>query len=143
MEIIFAVEDLKTPEITSGSKPQNSLRSQSNQYDVFISYRRVGGAGAFSMAATMFRASITSSAVRHLILFNPSDFAQLLKILLKAQGLEIFLDVDNLANTGAFDDQLWKHLSATKNVVLVWTKGCMDRFLGDEDVAQQDFVRKE
>jgi hypothetical protein len=67
----------------------------------------------------------------------------LLKILLKAQGLEVFLDVDNLANTGAFDEQLWKHLSATKNVILVWTKGCMDRFLGDEDVAQQDFVRKE
>ena len=81
--------------------------------------------------------------------FNPrilsfvTDFAQLLKILLKAQGLEVFLDVDNLANTGAFDDQLWKHLSATKNVVLVWTKGCMDRFLGAEDVGQQDFVRKE
>jgi hypothetical protein len=71
-----------------------------------------------------------------------ADFAQLLKILLKAQGLEVFLDVDNLANTGAFDDQLWKHLSATKNVVLVWTKGCMGRFLGAEDVAQQDFVRK-
>jgi hypothetical protein len=75
--------------------------------------------------------------------FHFADFAQLLKILLKAQGLEVFLDVDNLANTGAFDDQLWKHLSATKNVVLVWTKGCMDRFLGAEDVAQQDFVRKE
>lgn len=72
-----------------------------------------------------------------------ADFAQLLKILLKAQGLEVFLDVDNLANTGAFDDQLWKHLSATKNVVLVWTKGCMDRFLGEEDIGQQDFVRKE
>jgi hypothetical protein len=28
------------------------------------------------------------------------------------QGLQVFLDVDNLANSGAFDDQLWNHLQA-------------------------------
>ncbi len=52
MEILFAIEDLKAPDVSSGSKPQHALRSQSNQYDVFISYRRVGGAGAFSTFST-------------------------------------------------------------------------------------------
>ncbi len=74
--------------------------------DVFISYRRQGG----------------------------SDFAQLLMVCLKARGLEVFLDVENLGS-GAFDDKLWSSL--------VWTKGCMDRFLNDSDPANEDFVRKE
>lgn len=32
---------------------------------------------------------------------------------------------------------------ASKNVVMVWTKGCMDRFLDGSDTAETDFVRKE
>jgi hypothetical protein len=51
-------------------------------------------------------------------------------------GLEVFLDVDNLGQ-GAFDQQLWKTLGGAKNVVLVWTKGCMDRFLDDNDPTNQ------
>ena len=69
-------------------------------YDAFISYRRVGGA----------------------------DFAQLLKLLLKAEGLNVFLDVENLG-TGDFAAQLVSVLSTCKNVLLVWSRGCMDRFL--------------
>ena len=83
-------------------------------YDVFLSYRRAGGA----------------------------DFAQLLKVELQARGLKVFLDIDNLG-TGKFDDALQLSLGRSKNVVLVWTKGCMDRFftpLGPNDV---DFVREE
>jgi hypothetical protein len=139
MEILFAIEDLKAFETKGASQPQLSSAIRSDKYDVFISYRRVGGAGGYSIIVIFSHLIVFV----HVPLIFFADFAQLLKILLKAQGLEVFLDVDNLANTGAFDDQLWKHLSATKNVVLVWTKGCMDRFLGEEDIGQQDFVRKE
>jgi hypothetical protein len=56
--------------------------------------------------------------------------------------LDVFLDVENLGS-GAFDDALWTQLSSAKNVVCVWTQGCMDRFLKDNDLMQTDFVRKE
>lgn len=36
-----------------------------------------------------------------------------------------------------------RHPQASKNVVMVWTKGCMDRFLDGSDTADTDFVRKE
>ncbi len=32
---------------------------------------------------------------------------------------------------------------ASKNVVMVWTRGCMDRFLDGNDTTETDFVRKE
>ena len=35
------------------------------------------------------------------------------------------------------------YAQASKNVVMVWTKGCMDRFLDGNDAAENDFVRKE
>ena len=80
-------------------------------YDVFLSYRRLGGA----------------------------DFAQLLKLLLKGEGLNVFLDTENLG-TGNFQEQLVTSLRRSKNVVLVWSKGCMDRFLDDADQTTADFV---
>jgi hypothetical protein len=43
---------------------------------------------------------------------------------------------------GAFDQQLWKTLGGAKNVVLLWTKGCMDRFLDDADPTNQGERRK-
>lgn len=43
---------------------------------------------------------------------------------------------------GAFDQQLWKTLGRAKNVILVWTKGCMDRFLDNEDPTNQGLKRK-
>jgi hypothetical protein len=46
--------------------------------------------------------------------------------------LDVFLDVDNLVQ-GAFDQQLWSTMGRAKNVVLVWSKGCMDRFLDGND----------
>jgi hypothetical protein len=70
-------------------------------------------------------------------------------------GLEVFLDVDNLGQVsfllpvgkelvfidwcwqGAFDQQLWKTMGGAKNVLLVWTKGCMDRFLDESDPTNQ------
>jgi hypothetical protein len=38
---------------------------------------------------------------------------------------------------GAFDQQLWKTMGGAKNVLLVWTKGCMDRFLDESDPTNQ------
>jgi len=43
---------------------------------------------------------------------------------------------------GAFDQQLWKQMGGAKNVILVWTKGCMDRFLDDADPTKQGVQRK-
>ena len=88
--------------------------SDGEMYDVFLSYRRLGGA----------------------------DFAQLLKLLLKGEGLNVFLDTENLG-TGNFQEQLVTSLRRSKNVVLVWSKGCMDRFLDDADQTTADFVRLE
>lgn len=83
-------------------------------FDVFLSYRRAGGA----------------------------DFAQLLKLLLKAHGLSVFLDVENLGK-GNFSEQLVASLTGARNVVLVWSRGCLDRFLDGRDAAGSDFVRLE
>ena len=72
-------------------------------------------------------------------------------------GLEVFLDVDNLGQVsvyfvlekssfvdwlwqGAFDQQLWKTMGGAKNVLLVWTKDCMGRFLDDADPTNQGEV---
>ena len=51
MEILFAIEDLKGSDAASGSRPQLSLATRGDQYDVFLSYRRVGGAGIHSIIA--------------------------------------------------------------------------------------------
>ena len=88
--------------------------STSARFDVFISYRRVGGA----------------------------DFAQLVKLTLERKGLSVFLDIDNLG-TGNFDAKLEASLLASTNIVMVWTKGCMDRFMDGKDAVRADFVRKE
>lgn len=45
--------------------------------------------------------------------------------------------------TGNFAEQLVSCLRRSKNVVLVWTKGCMDRFLDNSDQSTSDFVRLE
>ena len=107
-----------SPSAAAQASPSRSLTraasSDGETYDVFLSYRRLGGA----------------------------DFAQLLKLLLKGEGLNVFLDTENLG-TGNFQEQLVTSLRRSKNVVLVWTKGSMDRFLDNSDQATADFVRLE
>lgn len=126
--ILFAIEDLKEEATkNSGSQPglgrSSSLRDDEDpsspltvvpEYDVFIIYRRVGGA----------------------------DFAQLLKIHLMAKGLSVFLDTDNLG-TGEFVSELHMTITRAKNVIFALTAGCMDRFLDDSDPLAADFVRRE
>jgi hypothetical protein len=50
--------------------------------------------------------------------------------------------VENLG-TGSFADALDASMRASRNVILVWTKGCMDRFLDESDSGNGDFVRRE
>ena len=58
------------------------------------------------------------------------------------RGKSVFLDIDNLG-TGKFDDALRVSLGRSKNVVLVWTKGCMDRFFKPLGLNEVDCVRVE
>jgi len=116
--IVFAIEDLAA----SGQEEVVSLpgisrgigASLASTYDVFISYRRVGG----------------------------SDFAHLIKLSLKDKGLNCFLDIDNLGG-GSFDDSLMASLAGSKNVLLIWSKGCWDRFLEPDADIHKDFVAME
>jgi hypothetical protein len=103
---------IAAPPSGAGAQPVGAPLGEA--FDVFISYRRAGGA----------------------------DFAQLIKIQLQAHGLTVFLDTDNLG-AGRFQDELVSHLRSARNVVLVWSLGCMDRFLDDKDAVRQDFVRLE
>jgi hypothetical protein len=117
--ILFAIEELKQEADSAGassggSHPALPLATKTQAYDVFISYRRAGG----------------------------QDFAHLLKQSLSVGGREVFLDVENIG-TGSFADTLDRSLKASRNVVLVWSKGCMDRFLDGKDPQSQDFVRRE
>ncbi len=73
-------------------------RARPGQYDVFISYRRDGGA----------------------------EIGQALKERLKNHDLQAFLDVDGLMS-GEFDKALLRHIENTDNVVVILTKGCLDR----------------
>lgn len=121
MSILFAISNLKEQmeiAIKGGESIELTSADEANDdktiaYDIFISYRRLGG----------------------------GDFAHLLKLSLTAMGFSVFLDIDNLG-TGTFDKKLLQNMSASKNVLLVWTKGCMDRFLDGKDYSQ-DFVAKE
>jgi len=57
------------PSVLRIASPRAASATAEQTYDVFLSYRRAGGA----------------------------DFAQLIKLLLRAEGLNVFLDVENLA----------------------------------------------
>jgi hypothetical protein len=57
------------PSVLRIASPRAASAAAEQTYDVFLSYRRAGGA----------------------------DFAQLIKLLLRAEGLNVFLDVENLA----------------------------------------------
>jgi hypothetical protein len=125
--ILFAIQELKQEAehaaggTSSGGgsgggigQPHGPLGAGAPAFDVFISYRRAGG----------------------------EDFAHLLKQCLSVGGREVFLDVENIG-TGNFADTLDRSLRASRNVVLVWSKGCLDRFLDGKDPQNMDFVRRE
>ena len=111
--ILFDIADLKSAVVSDSSSSLDHVDAKA-EYDIFLSYRRKGG----------------------------QDFAHLLKLSFSNLGYNVFLDIDNLGS-GNFDAKLRKSLEASKNVILVWTNGCMDRFLDDADSNNEDFVRKE
>jgi|LauGreDrversion4_2_1035121.scaffolds.fasta_scaffold2481619_1 hypothetical protein len=47
-----------------------------------------------------------------------------------------------ISTQGAFDQQLWKTMGGAKNVILVWTKGCMERFLDEKDPTNQGVIHR-
>jgi hypothetical protein len=106
--------DLTVSDKRSMLMRQPSFQSSAPKYDVFLSYRRKGG----------------------------QDFALLIKLYLSAMGLQVFFDIDNIG-TGNFDAKLASSIEESTNVIFVWTKSCMDRFMDDNDITKEDFVRKE
>jgi hypothetical protein len=77
--------------------------------DAFISYRRDGG----------------------------SDIAWSIKTQLESKGKSVFLDMASLKG-GLFDEQLLKNLQKAKNVVLILSRGALDRCRNEND-----WVRRE
>ena len=71
---------------------------------IFISYRREGGA----------------------------EMAQMFKEFLEGQGFRVFLDVSGLSN-GKFDSQILAHIEGHAHLLLVCSKGCLDRCNDEAD----------
>ena len=82
------------------------------KYDVFISYRRDSG----------------------------SQLASLLKVHLQVRGLTTFLDVTSLGG-GKFDDALLTIISQCSNMVVILSRNCLQRCIGDLRI--EDWMHKE
>ena len=85
--------------------------SQSQEYDVFISYRRV----VSSEAARAIRAELSQRRVR------------------------VFLDVDEL-RSGHFDEALLDCIARTANFVVILSVGCFDRGADQHDWMRQEIA---
>ena len=73
-------------------------------YDVFISYRRDGGA----------------------------DLARLVYEKLRGKGLSVFFDMEEL-RAGVFDEKLYDAIEASRNVAVILPAGALDRCSDDGD----------
>jgi len=115
---LAAVTEKPVPSASSSSlslaAPHVFGHAGEESYDVFLSYRRSNG----------------------------SQLAQLLKVCLKQKNFTVFLDVDELGQ-GEFDKGLLRKLRASKSVVLLLTKGALDRCTIVNDPENKDWVRKE
>ncbi|MCL2633048.1 MAG: TIR domain-containing protein [Oscillospiraceae bacterium] len=80
-------------------------------YDVFISYRRDGG----------------------------ESMAILLHDRLTAKGYSVFLDVESL-NSGTFNTQLLSVIEKCKDVIVVLSKGCLDRCVNEDDWVRMELA---
>lgn len=79
--------------------------------DIFISYRREGGA----------------------------DLARLLKLRLEGRGYHVFLDVDGL-RSGSFDTALLKEIGASTDVLVILTPNCLERCRTDDDWMRKEIA---
>ncbi|XP_055936571.1 NAD(+) hydrolase sarm1-like [Argiope bruennichi] len=89
--------------LSNSAQAEASNRSETQDFDAFISYRRSSG----------------------------SHLASLLYTYLKARGLSVYLDVDILKN-GRFDLHILDSISRAKNFILVLTHDALDRCLNDD-----------
>lgn len=82
-----------------------------NRYDIFISYRRVGGA----------------------------QYARILQLMLIQRGYKVFLDYDELTD-GVFSDKIRAAIKEAPVFMLVLSKGSMDRCANDGDWVREEIT---
>lgn len=80
-----------------------------NKYDIFISYRREGGA----------------------------QYARILQLMLIQRGYKVFLDYDELSD-GAFGEEIKKAIQEAPIYMLVLSKGSMARCVNEDDWVREE-----
>jgi hypothetical protein len=80
--------------------------------DIFISYRREGGA----------------------------DLARVIRCKLEERGYRVFLDVDDL-RSGAFNTALFKQIDSSTDVLIILTPNCLERCRTEGDWMRQEVAR--
>lgn len=78
-------------------------------YDIFISYRRLGGA----------------------------QYARILQLMLTQRGFRVFLDYDELKD-GTFNDRIREAIEASKIFIVVLSKNSMDRCANQDDWVRKE-----
>lgn len=82
-----------------------------NQYDIFISYRRDGGA----------------------------QYARILQLALQQRGYRVFLDYDELTD-GIFGEHIKNALEATPVFMVILSKNALDRCVNEKDWLRQEIT---
>ena len=82
-----------------------------NQYDIFISYRRDGGA----------------------------QYARILQLALQQRGYRVFLDYDELTD-GIFSEHIRNALEATPVFMVILSKNALDRCVNEKDWLRQEIT---
>lgn len=85
---------------------------EKKKFDVFISYRRAGGA----------------------------NFARMMQQSLKARGYDVFLDFDSLRD-GKFDENIYAAIDNCKVFILILTKDTLDRCVDENDWVRTEIMR--
>lgn len=80
-------------------------------YDIFISYRRNGGA----------------------------QYARIIELQLKQRGYRVFLDYDEIRH-GPFGERIKTAIKQAKIFMLVLSPGCLDRCVNEEDWVRQEIL---
>ena len=81
----------------------------SKPYDIFISYRRQGGA----------------------------QYARILQLMLSRRGYEVFLDYDELTD-GIFGDHIREAILNSSVFMLILSEGALDRCVNEDDWVRQE-----
>ena len=91
------------------AKNLTNMEKQSPKYDIFISYRRVGGA----------------------------QYARILQLKLAEKGYNVFLDYDELTD-GVFKDHIIKAIKSTTIFIVVLSCGALERCKNENDLVRQE-----